>query len=114
MNYADTADAGNGNQQLYLTEEERLRQEKMMLKYKMMLQKPYLSDNIFMELNITNLSKFYQRAISELQDARDLFNIKGIQDEELAVRPPLNSRIKPPDIRILFEEICYLSRVTNL
>lgn len=52
-------DPNIASEQLYLTEEEKKRQEKIMLKYKDMLETPFHSDNIFMELNISNLGNFY-------------------------------------------------------
>lgn len=48
-----------------------------------------------------------------MQDARNLFGIQDMQDEQLALRPLINSRIQPSEIRIRFEEICYMCKVTN-
>lgn len=94
-------------------EEERKRQDKIMQKYRELQEIPFYSDNIFMEMNVANLKNFYQRAISELQDARNLFSIRNMKDENAAVTPPLNARIQVSDIRVQFEELCYISKVTN-
>jgi hypothetical protein len=44
-------------------EAEKHRKEKLLLRFKMQIEKPYWSDNIYLELNIENLTQTYIRAI---------------------------------------------------
>lgn len=66
-----------------------------------------------MEFNITGLKQFYQKAQTELHDIRKLFKIRSLNDEIMATTPPLNKKVKKPSIRIHFEELCYLSKLSN-
>ena len=52
-----------------------MKAKKFRLRYKNMLLNPNFSDNIYMELSMNNLNKFYLKAIKELNDIRLFFNI---------------------------------------
>ena len=39
--------------------------------------------------------------------------INDLKDEIAATTPPLNKRVQKPEIRVQFEELCYLSKLTN-
>lgn len=41
------------------------KRDEMLARYRIQIEKPYLSDNIFMELSIINLQHFYDRARKE-------------------------------------------------
>ena len=43
-------------------EGEKKRREQLLLRFRMQIEKPYWSDNIYMELNIENLEQCYIRA----------------------------------------------------
>lgn len=49
-------------------EEEIAKKEKTMARYLLQIEKPYWSDNIYFELDISNLSSFYDRAKKDLSD----------------------------------------------
>ena len=93
--------------------EEEKRMVDIMCKFKRLIEKPYESDNIFVEMDILNLKKTYQRAQSELHEAFKLFEIKNPVDESNALTQPINNKIKKHEIRIKFEELCYTCKVTN-
>lgn len=46
-----------------------------MARFRLQIEKPYWSDNIYLELNITNLKCFYDRALKELRDINNYFGI---------------------------------------
>lgn len=96
-----------------LTEEEKKAAEKKMMKYKNLFERPCYSENIFVELDIINLTRFYQKSQSELHDLRRLFKIKDLEDEIVATTPPLNNKVVKADLRVHFEELCYMSKLTN-
>ena len=81
--------------------------------YKNVFERPFYSWNLYTEFNITGLQMFYQKAQSELHDLRRLFMINDLKDEIAATTPPLNKRVQKPEIRVQFEELCYLSKLTN-
>lgn len=58
---------------------------KKMLRYKKMLTHPNYSDNIFMELSISNLRKFYKKSKKELEDIRLFFNMGSEQQEKAII-----------------------------
>ena len=103
-------DAGENEE---LTAEQLKNLEKKMLKYKNIFERPFYSENVYSEFNITGLRMFYQKAKSELHDIHKLFKIESLKDEISATTPPLNKRMQKPEIRIHFEELCYLSKLTN-
>ena len=49
-------------------EKEKQRKKNLLLRFRMQIEKPYWSDNIYMELNIENLKQCYIRALKELKD----------------------------------------------
>jgi hypothetical protein len=49
-------------------EEEIAKKEKTMARYLLQIEKPYWSDNIYFELDVSNLSSFYDRAKKDLSD----------------------------------------------
>jgi glutamyl/glutaminyl-tRNA synthetase len=54
---------------------EKKRKEELLLRFRMQIEKPYWSDNIFMELNIENLKQCYIRAKQDLKDINSFFMI---------------------------------------
>lgn len=76
----------------------------------MQIEKPYWSDNIYLELNIENLTQCYIRAKQDLKDLKKFFSITD-QNEEEVFTDTGKSRLKS-DIRIQFEEKCYLTKLT--
>jgi hypothetical protein len=48
--------------QATVNEKERQRKEKLLLRFRMQIEKPYWSDNIYLELNIENLTQAYIRS----------------------------------------------------
>ena len=68
--------------------------DKTLLKYKQLITHPEWSENIYMEINITNLENFYQRARSELHEVRTLFKIKTAEDEKNVMRPLLTKDMR--------------------
>jgi hypothetical protein len=75
----------------------------------MQIEKPYWSDNIYLELNIENLTQCYIRARQDLKDLRLFFLITDENEEE--VFTDVGKRLKS-EIRIQFEEKCYLTKLT--
>ena len=65
-----------------------------------------------MELNIGNLIDMYKRAKKENKDIKGFFNIRSEEDAQNVLTPPLNFRIKKQKLRIIFEEICYTTKIT--
>lgn len=55
----------------------------MMARYLLQIEKPYLSDNIYMELNITNLRQFYERAVKEMKNINEYFLITKENEKEV-------------------------------
>ena len=56
-------------------EKEKLRKQQLLLRFRMQIEKPYLSDNIYLELNIENLTQCYIRAKKDIKDINDFFGI---------------------------------------
>lgn len=54
---------------------EKAAQEKVMARFLLQIEKPYWSDNIYMELDMTNLRMFYERAQKEYEDICKYFLI---------------------------------------
>jgi hypothetical protein len=93
-----------------LDEDEKLRKENLLLRFRMQIEKPYWSDNIYLELNIENLTQCYIRA---KQDLKDLCRFFLITDEnEVEIFTDAGKRFKS-EIRIQFEEKCYLTKLTS-
>ena len=67
-----------------------------MQKYRNIFERPFYSENIYMELNITGLKQFYIKAKTELLDVRKLFNIRSLEDEIKATTPPFNRNVQKP------------------
>lgn len=62
----------------------KLRKKELLLRFKMQIEKPYWSDNIYLELNIENLTQSYIRAKKDIQDIHKFFSItKQNKDEVL-------------------------------
>ena len=70
--------------------------------------KPYISENIYLDLNIDNLIMFYERSLKELDDFNKLFNINDHNREAVLIDPECDYDKKDP-VRQVFEEICYVS-----
>ena len=95
-----------------MTAEEKERQEKMMARFKEQILRPYVSENIYMELNIENLIRMFEKARKELDDINMYFNIRSGSDRKNVLTPPMNRRVKKHELRILFEELCYTTKLT--
>lgn len=65
----------------FMSKEEKLRQEKMMAKFKQQILQPYISDNLYMELNVTNLIYMYEKSKKEEKDTKAFFNIRCKTDQ---------------------------------
>ena len=61
---------------------EKAAQEKVMARFLLQIEKPYWSDNIYMELDMTNLRMFYERAQKEYADICKYFLITDENREE--------------------------------
>lgn len=79
------------------------------------------SENILIEFNMENLSNFYERAIRELEDFRQLFRTNGpfpdymIKDflhPDTLQMDDANPKKKNHVMRDVFNELCYKYRVT--
>lgn len=71
--------------------------------------RPDYSENIFNEFNCENLSNFYERAKQELADFRDIFNL---DPNEVIGQELLDPESTSP-MRTVFQEICFMSRITS-
>lgn len=78
-----------------------------------MLLAPNRSDNIFMELSLSNLKKFHQKAIKELTDLRLFFNMHTEEQERILLQwvKGRGSRKKFAKA-VVFEELCYTCKCT--
>jgi hypothetical protein len=81
-----------------------------MKKFKEQLTHPYKSDNFFMDLNIENLIMMYEKCNRELKDALKCFNITDEESQSL-VMTNVSKKQKKHELRINFEEICFVSKV---
>jgi len=72
--------------------------------------KPYWSDNLYLELDITNLSCFYERAKKDRTDINKYFGITPAT-ERAALTEVVAGRRKS-EARINFEERCFLTKIT--
>lgn len=79
------------------------------------------SENILIEFNMENLSNFYERAIRELEDFRQLFRtngpfpdymIKDLLHPDTLHMDVTNPKKKNHVMRDVFNELCYKYRVT--
>ena len=57
------------------------------MKFKNLFERPSYSENIYLEMNITNLQKIYKKSQAELHEIRHLFKIHDIDDEIKAMTP---------------------------
>ena len=89
---------------------EKKRKEELLLRFRMQIEKPYWSDNIYMELNIENLKQCYIRAQKDLVDIEKLFMIT--EETKKEVLTIISKKGKRSDLRIQFEEKCYLMKLT--
>lgn len=84
-----------------------------MAKFKLLALKPNASDNIYSELNISYLIKFYKRAKRDLQEIEQFFNIS--EETRAQVLTPLVSKYaKKEDLRVIFEELSYVNKVHEI
>ena len=89
---------------------EKKRKEELLLRFRMQIEKPYWSDNIYMELNIENLKQCYIRAQKDLVDIEKFFMIT--EETKKEVLTIISKKGKRSDLRIQFEEKCYLMKLT--
>jgi len=76
------------------------------------LTKPYISENIFKDMNIENLIMVYERSSKELEDLNKLFNINDDNRDIILVDSGCEYDQKHK-LRQIFEEICYTTQLTN-
>jgi hypothetical protein len=89
------------------------KREETMAKFKLLALKPNASDNIYSELNISYLIKFYKRAKRDLQEIEQFFNIS--EETRAQVLTPLVSKYaKKEDLRVIFEELSYVNKVHEI
>jgi hypothetical protein len=89
---------------------EKLRKEKLLLRFRMQIEKPYWSDNIYLELDIENLTQSYIRAIQDIKDLKTFFCITD--ENETEVFTFIGKSRQKSEIQIQFEEKCYLTKLT--
>lgn len=63
--------------------EEAAKREKAMIRFRQQILHPNYSDNIYMEMNIINLKKFYERALKQLADILKFFSITPENEEQV-------------------------------
>ena len=83
-----------------------------MAKFKLLSLEPNASENIYSELNISYLIKFYKRAQMDFQEIQKFFNIND-NTREVVLKPIISKFVKKDKLRICFEEICYTNRITE-
>ena len=91
-----------------IDEKEKLRKQQLLLRFRMQIEKPYLSDNIYLELNIENLTQCYIRAKHDIKDINDFFGITEANREDVLSS---KKRKNKSEARIQFEEKCYLTKL---
>jgi len=69
-----------------------------------------MSNNIFLEIDIPNLVKFYDKARREITDIHNFFNMSNERVKIEILEPLPNYKTRS---RVIFEEICYTSKVTQ-
>lgn len=101
-----------------MTAEEKnevVRREKIMARFRRQILNPNYSDNLYMELNITNLKKFYEKSLKEFNDVQEFFSITRENERDvLYYKTDILSVLKNKrsDQRIEFEERCYMTKLT--
>lgn len=87
---------------------------RLLERFRLQIEKPYWSDNIYLELNIPNLQKFYDRSLKELKDIFAYFGIEknSRKDNEELVCTEVPKGRKKSDERIEFEERCYITKLS--
>ena len=85
-------------------------QEKEMARFLLQIEKPYWSDNIYMELDMTNLRMFYERSMKEYADICKYFLITDENRKETLTL--VRKGRKKSDQRIQFEEKCFMTQLT--
>ena len=86
-------------------------QRRLMEKFKQIAKQPRLSYNVYEEVDIANLRKFYQRAVYELEDFRKFFKIRSEQEELRVLSETLCDQAKKSEPRKVFEELCYVCKI---
>ena len=99
------------NQDIDNEADEKAKQHKknLLLRFKMQIEKPYWSDNIYLELNIENLTQCYIRAKKDIKDIYQFFSITEENKDEVLTE--IGHKFKS-DLRIQYEEKCYLTKLT--
>ena len=64
-------------------EKEKQRKKNLLLRFRMQIEKPYWSDNIYLELNIENLTQCYIRAKKDIEDIHKFFSITSDNKHEV-------------------------------
>ena len=91
--------------------EEKRQKQELLLRFRNQIEKPYWSDNIYMELNIENLKQCYIRALKDLKDIEKFFKIDD--KTRKLVLTVVSKKGKRSDLRIQFEEKCFLTKLTQ-
>jgi hypothetical protein len=76
-------------------------------RFRMQIEKPYHSDNIYLELDIENLTQCYIRAKKDISDIHSFFGVTESNKNDIFSNEP---RFKSEE-RIQFEERCYLTKL---
>lgn len=61
---------------------------------------------------MTNLIYMYEKAKKEESDTKAFFNIRSKTDKRQILTPPINRRVKKHELRIVFEELCFTTKLT--
>ena len=61
---------------------------------------------------MTNLIYMYEKAKKEESDTKAFFNIRSKTEKRQVLTPPINRRVKKHELRIVFEELCFTTKVT--
>lgn len=65
-----------------------------------------------MDLNIENLIMMYEKCLRELKDANKCFNITDEASRDIVLTPKAKKE-KKDELRVIFEEICFVARVKD-
>jgi hypothetical protein len=89
-----------------------MKREEIMEKFKLLALEPNASDNIYSEVNISYLIKFYKRAKKDIEESWKFFNITE-DNYKTIITPVISKYAKKDPLRITFEEICYVNKITD-
>ena len=93
--------------------EKQIKYKKEMEVFKQILTKPYISENIYKDMNIENLIMIYERSLKDIEQWNQLFNITDQNRNEILNEYTGEDYLEKPKLRKVFEEICYTTQLTN-